>query len=95
MKRSLLLLALLAVAPLTSGQVPGDTWMRYADLDASGWSSSKLDEARAYWETIDSAAWMVVEDGVVVVAGGDVERRYMCHSVRKSFMSGLFGLYVG
>ena len=37
---------------------------------------------------------MVVHDGAVVVAWGDVERRYMLHSVRKSMMNGLIGVGV-
>jgi tetratricopeptide (TPR) repeat protein len=37
---------------------------------------------------------MVAYDGAVVVAWGDVERRYMCHSVRKSLLSGLIGIHV-
>lgn len=36
---------------------------------------------------------MVVADGAVVAAWGDVSRRFMCHSVRKSFMSALYGVY--
>ena len=98
MKRtSLFLVAVLALAAPSSAQtprVPGDDWMRYADPAEAGWSSEKLAEAKAYWDTIGSAAWVVVENGVVVVAWGDYERRYMCHSVRKSFMSGLYGLHV-
>ena len=74
--------------------VPGETWMRYADPEEAGWSTEKLAEAEAYWESLDSAAFFVVENGAVVVAWGDVARRYMCHSVRKSFLSGLYGLHV-
>jgi CubicO group peptidase (beta-lactamase class C family) len=44
--------------------------------------------------SLESAAGLVVDVGVVVVAWGDCERRYMCHSVRKSFMSGLYGIHV-
>jgi hypothetical protein len=68
--------------------------MRYADPTEAGWSRAGLAEARRQWEALDSAAWMLVENGVVVVAWGDVERRYRCHSVRKSFLSGLYGVHV-
>ncbi len=89
-------LVALALSPLASAQerVPQDVWMRYADPAQAGWSAEGLAAARAYWEGLDSAAWMVVENGVVVAAWGDCERRYMCHSVRKSFLSGLYGPFV-
>jgi len=35
----------------------------------------------------------VIADGAVVAAWGDVGRRFMCHSVRKSFLSALYGIY--
>jgi CubicO group peptidase (beta-lactamase class C family) len=36
---------------------------------------------------------MIVDDGVVVDAWGDITRNYMCHSVRKSLLSALYGIY--
>jgi len=68
--------------------------MMYAAPEEAGWSSTKLAEARAYYDEIDSAAVMIVYDGAVLAAWGDVSRRYMCHSVRKSFLSGLYGVHV-
>jgi hypothetical protein len=35
----------------------------------------------------------VIADGAVVASWGEVERRFMCHSVRKSFLSALYGIY--
>ena len=40
-----------------------------------------------------ASSFMVVANGAVVAAWGDVSRRFMCHSVRKSFMSALYGIY--
>jgi CubicO group peptidase (beta-lactamase class C family) len=37
---------------------------------------------------------MIVENGEVVAQWGDVERRYKCHSIRKSLLSALIGLHV-
>jgi len=91
---ALSLLIPLASTAWTQDRIPGETWMRYADPTRAGWSADGLEQAKAYWDSLDSAAYLVVENGVVVVAWGDVERRYMCHSMRKSFMSGLYGLHV-
>jgi len=73
---------------------PGATWMQYATPEEAGFSAEQLAEAHAFWESLPSAAYMVVRGGAVVVAWGDVDRRYMCHSVRKSFLSGLIGVHV-
>jgi CubicO group peptidase (beta-lactamase class C family) len=37
---------------------------------------------------------MIVEDGVVVDAWGDITRQFQCHSMRKSLLSGLIGVHV-
>jgi CubicO group peptidase (beta-lactamase class C family) len=67
--------------------------MRYADVAQAGFDAAKLAAARETWEGLPSSAFMVVADGAVVAAWGEVERRFMCHSVRKSFMSALYGIY--
>ncbi len=74
-------------------RVPESSWMQYADPAEAGFDAVKLDSAQKEWESQPSAAFMVVSEGAVVVAWGDVERRFMCHSVRKSFMSALYGIY--
>lgn len=62
--------------------------------EEAGFSSKKLEEAEKYWESTRSAAFMVIYDGAVLLAWGDVERRFMLHSVRKSLMSALYGIHV-
>ena len=37
---------------------------------------------------------MVVFDGAVLAHWGPIERRYLCHSMRKSLLSALFGEHV-
>jgi CubicO group peptidase (beta-lactamase class C family) len=77
-----------------SGQrYPGKFWQKYATPEEAGWSSQKLEAAREYFEMLDSAAVMIVYNGAVLAAWGDVGRRYMCHSIRKSFLSALYGIY--
>ena len=69
-------------------------WFQYASPEEAGFSAEKLEKAREYFNTIDAAAVMVIYRGVVLAAWGDIERRYWCHSVRKSFMNALYGIYV-
>jgi hypothetical protein len=80
-----LLVVCLAVPVLAEEHVPGATWMRYTDVGEAGFDPAKLEAARKTWESLPSSAFMVVADGAVVAAWGDVSRRFMCHSVRKSF----------
>jgi CubicO group peptidase (beta-lactamase class C family) len=61
---------------------------------AEGGASCNLAKAASTtWEELPSSAFMVIADGAVVAAWGDVERRFMCHSVRKSFLTALYGIY--
>ncbi len=98
-KRFLLTLFLVAVltgcARLSppAAVYPGAEWAWASSPESLGWSSSKLALARAYSERIGSAAVMIVDNGVVVDAWGDLERKYLCHSMRKSLISALYGIY--
>lgn len=74
--------------------VPQEHWMKYANPQDAGFSLEKLEKARQYWDSIQSAACMIIHDGAVVAAWGEIERRFMCHSVRKSLLSALYGIYV-
>jgi CubicO group peptidase (beta-lactamase class C family) len=75
-------------------QNPQESWQQYKTPEEAGFSSAKLAEARALYDTFDMAAFMVVYKGKVAVSWGDVTRRYMCHSVRKSLLSALYGIHV-
>lgn len=72
----------------------GETWQKATSPEELGWSSEKLAVAQTYSEKIGSAAVMIVDDGVVVDSWGDITRNYQCHSMRKSLISALYGIYV-
>ncbi|MGD2136532.1 MAG: serine hydrolase, partial [Gemmatimonadales bacterium] len=67
--------------------------MQYADVAQAGFDPARLEAAQQTWEGLPSSAFMVIADGAVVAAWGEVERRFMCHSVRKSFLTALYGIY--
>jgi len=80
---------------LSPGEIfPGDEWTWAGSPEALGWSSEKLATARDYADTIGTAAVMIIDDGIVVDGWGDVTRNYHCHSMRKSLLSALYGIYV-
>ena len=76
------------------GGYPGQHWQKAQTPEQLGWSSEKLIEARAYSKKIGSSAVMIVDDGVVVDAWGDLTRKFQCHSMRKSLISALIGVHV-
>lgn len=75
-------------------EYPGEEWKIADKPEKYGYSSDKLQEAEDYSQTIATAAVVIVKDGVILDEWGQVERKYMTHSVRKSFLSALFGNYV-
>ncbi|MCP5106733.1 MAG: serine hydrolase [bacterium] len=87
-------LAVIFLISSTAAQYPGKKWQQYKTPEEAGFSSEKLKEAEKMYNYTDAAAFMVVYKGHVVVSWGDVKRRYMCHSVRKSLLSALYGIYV-
>ncbi|MFC2082512.1 serine hydrolase domain-containing protein [Candidatus Bipolaricaulota bacterium] len=73
---------------------PGQEWTWAETPEALGWSSEKLATARSVSEQIGSAAVMIIDNGVVVDGWGDLALNYFCHSMRKSLISALYGIYV-
>jgi CubicO group peptidase (beta-lactamase class C family) len=72
---------------------PGRSWEN-ADPAKMDWSSPKLQAARDYAAKIGSSAVMVVQDGRVIAGWGDIQKKMEIHSMRKSFMSALYGIAV-
>ena len=68
-------------------------WERL-DPSAAGWSADLLDKARAYAGASGSSAVMIVHGGRVIAEWGDTSRRTDIASVRKSLLSGLFGIAI-
>jgi len=87
----MLLAALLSWFPLAQG---ASTWRQYATPEGAGFSSEKLAEAWELADQLGSGAVFVVFRGHALAAWGEVERRYECHSVRKSLMNALIGLAI-
>ena len=73
---------------------PGETWARAASPEDLGFDSGKLALAKAFTDSISTAAVMIVSGGVIVDEWGAVEEKYHVHSIRKSLISAMFGKYV-
>jgi len=79
---------------ILSISINAQAWQQYASPEEAGWSSDKIEAAWKYADEIGSAAFMLIYDGKIVATHGDVARRFMCHSVRKSLLTSLYGIYV-
>ena len=86
-------IALSAHAQSNGFVYPGETWER-ADPHGFGWSIQKLDDARRYLQAVPVGSVMVVDRGRVIAEWGDSAKRVKTSSVRKSFLSALYGIYI-
>jgi len=91
---ALLLMAIVSRAAVQASYYPGATWERVASPEAEGWSPERLTAAQAFADSIGSAAVMIVHEGRTVDEWGAVERMFRRHSIRKSFVSALYGIAV-
>ncbi len=82
---SLILCAVFAA----DARIPGKAWEKRR---GSNWSDAKLKAAREYAGTLKTSAVLIVQDGAIVDEWGDVTKKYLCHSIRKSFLSALYGI---
>ena len=80
--------------PARERTYPGKTWSHVVSPQELGWSPDKLKLARDYSATIDTAAVTIVVDGRVLDEWGETARKYNVHSIRKSFLSAMYGLHV-
>src|SRR5688572_11807012 len=91
MPRILLALVLLAgLVRQPAAVFPDRTWNALAPSE-SGWSDSRLAEARRFSESIGSTAVFVVHRGQAVAQWGDVARPINFRSGRKSLLNALIG----
>jgi len=76
-----------------SGESRATCWER-ARPEELGWSSGGLEHITPELERMNCAALMIVTDGRVVFEWGNTANNFLAHSVRKSLLSGLYGIYV-
>ena len=65
-----------------------------AELQKKGWNPEKFKSAHIHADTTGTAAYLLLQDGKIVDSYGDLTHKYRCHSIRKSFLSALYGIYV-
>lgn len=79
--------------PCAKLSFPRGAWKHISGKDQKQWSHEKLEAAQQYAESLHDSSFQVVHCGRVVYKWGDVSEKLTTFSVRKSFISALYGIY--
>jgi CubicO group peptidase (beta-lactamase class C family) len=91
----LILFALVISVPASAQQeYPGEAWNQAEKPEDLGYSAERLAKAREFAEELNTAAVVIVVDGVILDQWGEITTKFIVHSIRKSFLSALYGNYV-
>ena len=74
---------------------PGESWEHYETPEAAGFNGERLNEVQEYSEDLDTEVMMIVHNGKIVDHWGDKTENHRMHSIRKSLLTGLYGIQVG
>lgn len=73
---------------------PSKFWLKASSPELLGWSSEKLKVAKEYTLQRNTSAVVIIQNGIIVDEWGTPETPYKLHSIRKSLMNALYGIYV-
>jgi len=72
---------------------PNQHWQKVLSPEKMGWNTKKLDSLVGWASLSGSAAGVVVHKGRIITTWGDITHKYKCHSIRKTFLEALYGIY--
>ncbi len=72
---------------------PGKKWDVVEEPESVGFSSVMLKQAKRIFDRMDSNAFIVVYNGKLLISWGNTDEKLDVFSVRKSFLSSLFGVF--
>lgn len=73
---------------------PGSTWEWHASERDAGFRPEALEAVRACAASQATDMLLVIRHGKIVFSLGDPARKFLCHSIRKSFLAALIGIEV-
>jgi CubicO group peptidase (beta-lactamase class C family) len=79
---------------VSAGSGPAVCWQRASTPADLGWSSADLDRLAGTLREKGVAALMVVTGGQIAFEWGNTANNFLAHSMRKSLLSALYGVYV-
>lgn len=89
----ILVVTVLLLNNFVCSQNPEENWKKYKHIEQSGFSLEKLAIAKAYYDSLNSSAFLIIQNGKVVADWGDINRRFIIHSTRKGILNSLYGIY--
>ncbi len=92
--RQTTIIALVFLASFCCAVMAGGADFVRISPEEAGWSSEQLAAAAQYAGELGYSALVMAFDGKVFFAWGEIEKNYLCHSIRKPFLSALYGIYV-
>jgi len=78
----------------STSPVIDENQLEYVTPEYVGYSSVLLNDAKQFSEQSGYAAVMALYDGKVFFSWGNITKNYLCHSIRKPFLSALYGIYI-
>ena len=78
----------------STSPVIADNQLEYVTPEEVGYSSDLLNDAKQFAEQSGYSAVMALYDGKVFFSYGNITKNYECHSIRKPFLSSLYGIHV-
>jgi hypothetical protein len=72
---------------------PFDSALQFVAPEEVGWSSEKLQEAQGFAIQSGCKAVIALYDGKVFFSWGNIHKNYELHSIRKPFLSALYGIH--
>ena len=73
---------------------PLEKWVQVSDPSKFNWSIEKLKEVEEFAKSIKTDALMIIDDGRLIETYGNTDKKYYVASIRKSYLSVLFGYYI-
>jgi CubicO group peptidase (beta-lactamase class C family) len=96
-RRFFLSLSSLVLLLAITGAATAQDWPRWSSPEEAGFTSEAVAEAESIWNALPDApnsSFLLVYKGRVLTSFGSETYPYWCHSMRKSFLSALYGIHV-
>lgn len=89
----ILVVTVLLLNNFAYSQNPKENWEKYKNIEQSGFSREKLAIAKAYYDSLNSSSFLIIQNGRIVADWGDINRRFIIHSTRKGILNSIYGIY--
>lgn len=66
----------------------------YAEPEAKGYSSQKLELLKKHLEKSDASSMMIMVDGAIIFDWGTTSKKHLIHSIRKALLNSLVGIAI-